>query len=138
MTINVPLLEKTLQAIKDNPKEWDQADWRCRSGMCFAGHAAQLAGGHWLNPVATGAAYDSYLVADPDVDDEDDINNHPYYGPLVSAGVRARKVLGLRQGNTYGLFAGSNTLQDLEGIVADIVRDAEEAAYAEAEAEAAV
>lgn len=33
----------TLAAIKNNPQHWDQATWRCSTGMCFAGWAISIA-----------------------------------------------------------------------------------------------
>jgi hypothetical protein len=48
MTINVPLLEATLQQIKDHPDKWDQGEWvgegDCGTTACFAGTTALLQG----------------------------------------------------------------------------------------------
>lgn len=54
---NVVLLEQTMQHIENNPGDWEQEQWRCGSGMCFAGWAATLAGREWAtkNPDGDGA-----------------------------------------------------------------------------------
>ncbi len=64
--INIPLLVETLSHIEYFPETWEQSDWRalvydyqtssynlqnktrCGANMCFAGHAAMVAGGKWL------------------------------------------------------------------------------------------
>lgn len=126
MTLNIELLDKTLEAVKDAAERgegWVQQDWRCRSGMCFAGWAATLAGGKWVNPVAKGQYEDSLLVADPTIDKPHQIGQH--YGvsvPSVTAADRARNVLGFVTGSA-GLFAGGNKIEDLERIVADLKED---------------
>lgn len=43
--INGKLLLETLAYIETHPEEWNQEQWRCQTGMCFAGHAALTAGG---------------------------------------------------------------------------------------------
>ena len=141
MTLNIELLDKTLAAVKEAAERrdestspgagWVQQDWRCRSGMCFAGFAAELAGGKWVNPVAKGQYEDSLLVADPTIDKPHQIALH--YGspvPSVTAADRARNVLGFTAGSA-GLFAGGNKIEDLERIVAEL--KVEDAAMADAE-----
>jgi hypothetical protein len=48
MTINVPLLRKTLEHITAHPEEHNQSFWAvqtpCGTAYCLAGHAVQLAG----------------------------------------------------------------------------------------------
>lgn len=57
------LLDLTLATIKYNPETWNQGNWRCNTGMCFAGHAVVLAGYKW----AKGANHhNSEYVLDPE------------------------------------------------------------------------
>ena len=44
-TINAPLLRQVLKQIETHPETWYQAEYRCESGMCFAGWACELTGG---------------------------------------------------------------------------------------------
>ena len=39
----------TLDYIKAHPERWDQGEWRCSTGMCYAGWLATLAGGTWMD-----------------------------------------------------------------------------------------
>jgi hypothetical protein len=43
---NVALLKETFAYIEANPSEWDQRQYICDTGMCFAGHAVALSGFH--------------------------------------------------------------------------------------------
>lgn len=138
------LLEETLQFIKDNPVEWNQASWRCGSGMCFAGHAVTLAGGSWAtNP---GSEYSGWLLAEPgeggsmsmrvdakgwaiDLDWESDGGNGGVREVrCVPAEYRARRLLGLTAEESDRLFEGDNSLEDIEADIGAIrkrkVRDA--------------
>jgi len=38
-TLNIALLNKTLDAIVADPESWDQRDFLCGTKMCLAGHA---------------------------------------------------------------------------------------------------
>lgn len=40
----------TLDYIEQHPEEWKQEYFRCRTGCCFAGHAALLGGAWWAYP----------------------------------------------------------------------------------------
>lgn len=63
MAANMDLIARTLGQIIVNPEEWHQGDWRCGSGMCFAGHAAALQGYAFVDkPTGTYAEY----VEDPE------------------------------------------------------------------------
>lgn len=39
---NIAYMKQILKHIEDNPQTWNQATWRCDSGMCFAGWAVDL------------------------------------------------------------------------------------------------
>lgn len=113
---NIPLLLKTLDHIRGNPEEWFQATWRCHTGLCFAGHAAVLAGATWV-------------VAD----DEDEEN--PQYelvqypdGSAVAvdyAEAFAIRALDIDDDQAYRLFQWDNSIAVLEQVVTEIV-EAEE------------
>lgn len=140
---NVRLLKRTLTHVEQHPEEWDQASWRCRTGMCFAGHALTLKGAKWI----TGPAheYSEMLVPTPAemrvTGPRKPAKNGdaPYYtqgvvqffryrGRWVAgtpAEVRAEAILGLTTHQAADLFRGSNTLQELQGQVESLVADAE-------------
>lgn len=63
MAANMDLIARTLGQIIVNPEEWHQGDWRCGSGMCFAGHAAALQGYRFVDK--PNGAYSEY-VEDPE------------------------------------------------------------------------
>lgn len=111
-TPNVDLLRRTLAYIEEHPKEWKQDTWRCGTTACFAGHAAMLDGGMWAS---SGS---SALVARPD-----DLPSRIYtFGgmDLVPVEDRAQRVLGLTDEQAFDLFRGSNSLNDLRRIVAEL------------------
>jgi hypothetical protein len=107
---NIELLEQTLETIKANPKHWDQGVWRCSTGMCFAGWAAQLAGGQWVD--------DSSDSLVPEVGDVTGAWTRP-----VSAEERAMRVLEIEEEDADWLFAGCNTLEMIEGYVLQLKVD---------------
>jgi hypothetical protein len=47
---NEQLARNALKAIERNPEHWNQAEWRCGTGMCFAGFVAIEAGAEWAEP----------------------------------------------------------------------------------------
>jgi hypothetical protein len=118
-TPNVALLKQTLAHIEANPHEWNQGEYRCETGMCFAGWAAILAGGQWENAdPETGDV--EYLVIEPD----DEIAY--VFDGGIHVKWRAQRILGLTVDQRILLCAGSNTLDDLRSIVAEIIAGAGE------------
>lgn len=114
-TPNTGLLKQTLAHIEANPNEWEQEFYRCETGMCFAGWAAQLAGGKWADDPDG-----SYLVAEPeDPTEERD-------GDLIDIVFRARRILGLTGKQASKLFAAYNDITDLRRIVAELCAEAGE------------
>lgn len=103
---NTDLLHRTLAAIEANPDDWNQGDWR----KCFAGKAAELAGGQWVD--ATG---NELVLEREDPDWCRDLGE-------TFSGTRAYRVLGLRDADegTRGLFVSTNTLDDLRRIVGEL------------------
>ena len=117
MAVNVKLLRKTLEHIKTHEDGWNQSDWRCESGMCFAGWAAQLAGGVWLNRHPANRYSDTYLLAKK-ADGTDSFKHNDFH--VVRASDRAQRVLGITNDQRCLLFASANSLEDLEDIVSRI------------------
>jgi len=113
---NLAFLHQTLEYIKTHPNQWNQATWRCGTGMCFAGWACTLAGGHWYDIDGDIA----YL----DIEPEDDHSRYEQFTdlsfPLIHVQDRAQRLLDLDDDICDALFIGSNTLEDLERIVAEI------------------
>jgi hypothetical protein len=115
MTVNVPLLRKTLEHIEAHPQEWDQMYWRCETGMCFAGTACDLDGGQWAD------ADGSDLLQR---DGEPDEDNYGFVSPgLIHAATRARRILGLDLLEAGWLFRPGNTLDDLREQVGRLCGD---------------
>lgn len=130
MSLNIWLLRETLAAIEAHPEQHHQGDFRCRSGMCFAGWAAQLAGGVWLveEPVDPGElAYRDVDLLKAELDDGDDAHWNGAHS-VVSASLRARRVLGLTGLQADLLFNGLNTVEQLRELVDEFARDEEVAA----------
>lgn len=119
MTINTPLLRRTMEQIETHPETWDQANYRCDTGMCFAGWACELSGGTW----STGpdGPLSDYLIAEPD-DGEDMFGRWDMR--LVTAHNRARRLLGLDGGQADELFDQDNDLDDLRRMVAELCGEA--------------
>lgn len=124
MTINVPLLRKTLEYIEAHPEEWVQCNWRtlvqrttfCGTAYCFAGTAANLNGAEWRNPAPTSGQdnYDhAHMIVTPE--------------RSVAIGEYARDILGLNDNQAFLLFGEFNTLADLRRIVAGLIAEAEAA-----------
>lgn len=113
MSVNIELLDRTLAQIEAHPEGWEQGTYRCESGMCFAGWAAVLAGGRWVEPENM---HSSVLVAEEADPDEDRLHT----SGSVHAHDRARRVLGLDDDTADWLFDGHNKLTDLRLIVAEI------------------
>jgi len=109
-TINAPLLRQVLAHIEANPQSWVQKEWRCQTGMCFAGWTAELSGGKWAGD--PGQSFGDFLVAEP---------GETSSQGAVPARDRARRLLGLGIAQSAQLFFGENTLTDIRRIVADLI-----------------
>jgi hypothetical protein len=103
------LADRVLAHIETHPKEWDQTWYAerhpCGTAYCFAGHTVRLA-----HPTAEFLFGDS-LAAAVRVDGVEH-----YIGEL------AAKLLDLSHLDELALFDGSNTLEDLRAMVADLHR----------------
>lgn len=117
---NVKLLKDTLEFIKANPKLHDQGDWvqvdednleACDTPMCFAGHAALLAGGtfdkelfaynwEWDVDPNTGEHVDAYVAED-----------------AIHVSTFAARKLGLSETESSYLFYGGRSGREIENAV---------------------
>lgn len=137
---NSELAHRVLDQIELHPETWDQNYWRCSTGMCFAGWAAEMSPGvEWVGEV-TGSVSD-YVTVDLDVYPELrkqvlPVRDHVYTGdeaelcapfhmdtPIMSVDDFAHYVLGIDyhydedELEPPDLFAAGNKLSDLKHIV---------------------
>jgi len=127
VTVNADLLKRTLTHIETHPDTWNQAEYRCRTGLCFAGWAAVLAGGVWLSTDPDGVDRDVLVATDEEIARGDAIPVWDAYDDKrmgVPAHDRAQRLLGLTGEQALRLFAGSNTIHDLRRIVAELCGEA--------------
>jgi len=109
MTVNVKLLNDTLDAIKANPDHWGQEHWHCGTSHCFAGFTELL---------SLGLPLDS---------DEADLLDNPstYNDETSSWSTRTNAIKALKLANSYDaeyLFSAHNSLEDLEKMVAYLAK----------------
>jgi len=112
----IRLAQQTLATIEANPKEWSQVNWRCETGMCFAGHAAMLAGREWAEPENSFSDVVVDNKSNPHAwshNDDEDVY-------VVHVREAAREALGLDDIEAFRLFAADNTLDDLRAYVGQI------------------
>lgn len=113
---NVKLLNRTLKQVEKHPETWDQTMWRCKTGMCFAGWAAQLSGGGWA--FGPKSAYSDQLLANGS-DHPSEI--HRIRGKdCVTAASRARRLLGITQYESSQLFSAGNELEQVRQWVREL------------------
>jgi hypothetical protein len=123
--VNAELLIQTLEHIDANRREWGQLNWR----TCFAAHACLLAGGRWAIPEATRP--ELAMLLKPARGDRRNVVTVEVDGCEVRGtpvSVRARRVLGLTDGQASRLFRASNDLHTLFFLVSELVEQAKEAA----------
>lgn len=104
MTVNVELLQKTLDTIKANPQHWDQKNWHCGTSHCFAGFAELIA-----NNLSIETS-------------NEQVRALKLNGKLESnTGRYAEKLLGISDDDGDALFDAYNTLEVLEQMVAYLI-----------------
>lgn len=113
---NIKLLKKTVKYIGNNRKEWDQANWRCGTGMCVAGTAAFLAGAEWADPDPDGE-YAEYVKATGEFADDATAATVDGIGRVMHIREYAAKVLKLNEPAADDLFGGENSLKQIRKIV---------------------
>lgn len=119
---NVKLLNDTLDFIKSNPKLHHQGDWveageneaeyqACDTTMCFAGHAALIAGGTFDKDIWFGEF--EWEV------NEETGKHTGYYedDDLVHVSTFAASKLGLNDSERSYLFDSARTIQEIEEAV---------------------
>jgi hypothetical protein len=133
-TPNVALLKQTLAHIEAHPETWKQEYFRCGTGMCFAGWAAELHGAKWAYPAEAGWLRSELITPKS----EDGVGTEPI--PIEGY---AAKILGIEHTRRYDdedfeydededfdlgtipLFEARNSLDDLRRLVAEICAEAE-------------
>lgn len=109
-TINVTLLRQVLAHIETNPEVWDQGEWRCDTGMCFAGWTGELAGGKWITEA--DSMFAPYMVVERD-DHLDHVRYLSEVGYAVDVEERATRLLGLTEDQADDLFTSANYKLDM-------------------------
>lgn len=123
--LNIELLEKTMQHIETHPEDWNQETWRCGTGMCFAGHAATLAGREWASENPDG---DNSMMILAKPDEFDSASFEETYShktgrwtttdrKVVLVEDVARSELGLAEDEAEIMFEPDNTKADLRKMV---------------------
>lgn len=129
---NIELAREVLAYIGEHPETHKQASYRCSTGMCFAGWAAQLAGGKWLVP-PTHTKFDEsgmicYLFLEED-DPQDhivhleDVPGHDQPVAAVDVDDRAVRILDITEGQSAQLFDSWNTLESLTAMIDRLEED---------------
>ncbi len=104
MTINVELLQKTLDTIKANPQHWNQRYWHCGTSHCFAGFAELIANNL---PIEINNEQVGAFKLDRKLQ--------------LGTGEYAEELLGISNHDGDTLFYGYNTLEVLERMVAHLI-----------------
>jgi hypothetical protein len=107
------LLDAVIDQIEQYPISWNQSTWRCETGMCVAGWAAELAGGTWLTR-ADNEDSAELLAADPD-DTPSYVFEHTSGAMCITASNRAARLLGIEDDDRE-LFDGNNSLNTIKDI----------------------
>lgn len=105
---NIDLAKRVLDHILRNPREHKQDQWRCQSGMCFAGWACVLSGAEFVSD---------------DPDHEDYYYVRDLNGEKVPLWDHATDALGIDILTSTALFEADNTIQDLELMIAALSKE---------------
>lgn len=132
------LAEQALGRIRAEPHAHTQAAWRCSTGMCFAGHVADVSGMRWAFRADAPGVVSGLLVDEGGALLRDYLADIAAGGPLTDEGVGVSRLpewlepgvdcdarvthvsdwvrarLGLTGGEANALFAPDNQLDDLE------------------------
>jgi hypothetical protein len=103
-----------------DPNGWSQGTWRCGTGMCYAGWASALTGATFPYsadeaqgaPITDTGGYTVFVPAAVVVRDS--------IGKDRRISEYARHMLGLGYEDSDLLFAGGNTLTDIDDVIAGI------------------
>lgn len=123
-TPNLEAMAVVRDYIAGHPEEWYQSGWRCSSGMCFAGHGAQMAGGRWLSAADKGHVA-SLLVPEPT-----EVEADLAFEDRIHVSERAERIFGLNAFQAAALFSAENDLLAIDMVIADIAAGEEDPDYA--------
>lgn len=121
MTVNVALLDQVMAHIEANPHDWEQGDYRCSTGMCFAGWAVELSGGTWVTD--RDSRWRDQVFAEPD-DEYSYASTLDGKTEVTDADYRAQRVLGIGGDEAGDLFYAGNTMDEIRRIVKEIKENA--------------
>ena len=110
---NKDVADAVIGFIEAHPEVHNQLDWRCETGMCFAGWTAEINGEEWWNSIPVTGAYDNPVLAS---------------GEHVS--VWARKFYDVTDEEADMLFSATNTVDDIKYAV-KLISDGESSGYDE-------
>jgi|SRR5687768_6894074 len=131
--VNVELLKETLEIIEKNPQNYDQSNWVrkdsnnvCGTAMCFAGHAAVLAGAEVPDPKKHNIN-DWYIMEDENKSYLNYMQYDALYGDANAISVRtfATEALGIRWEEADYLFDGDRSLDEIRYAVNELVETGE-------------
>jgi hypothetical protein len=109
---NFQLLDTVMTHIEEHPDEHVQENWRCETGMCFAGWAVALSGRYeWVSDDPRSVDYE--------------VVREKATGYTTSAMHAAEDLLGLRPSQGYALFHAGNSRDRLRQLIDTWKRDAE-------------
>lgn len=129
---------------------WVQADWRCSTGMCFAGHAADLYGAEWVTqnnttdgrelvfvPAEMVAAYPGMVVDNTVLRDSLRVPAKYLHlmPPVAYVSAYAHAILGLGDPSnthdtlTHRLYDSNNEISDISRMIDEMKEDHEEAMW---------
>ena len=121
--MNLELLELGLKATEEAAKDGKhaQGSWRCRTGMCFAGWTATVAGREWAFPMRRRPCEtDDWLIATPEEVADRTLPREAFWRGAVPGQVlihvqfAVKRMLGLSTGRANDLFCGDNTLERIK------------------------
>lgn len=109
---DIERLEAVMTQIRDNPETWDQGEWaqetECGTSYCFAGWAVEMFSEeeiHWREVERVGGRQTKHAFA-------------------VKSGSSIRQeasdLLGLTDGESFALFWGGNSFENLETMVKNL------------------
>ena len=108
----------TLDYIKAHPERWDQGEWRCSTGMCYAGWLATLAGGTWMDEDFGSYTTSATLALLPGEEPDPSTD-----GPCVHASTRASALLGIGVQTSSHLFNADNGIVEIKSHLDEIFEE---------------
>lgn len=132
--VNVALLAKTLDVVEEEAAkadrgevcQWEQGEWRCGTGMCFAGWAAHLDGAQWASEDPLSDHFDDIVAEPGDHFSASQVwdDAEPGVTQVTPVSARAQRVLGLTEDESEMLFSGGNGIEDIKYVIDKILKRA--------------